>query len=185
MAVHGSGNSMMVHNSGPSMLVAHAGAGPNMVGPLQDKLNRLLLNANSPAKSSGHGSLIAAGRYDNLSASLSQSVKVRCLSTQTCLPMLTAVPDLSWQPQASACILMINKTIKHAVRQAHSQFMTVKQHFVHVDLCSLARHGYINDCLCYCALQQAVKPMNCYALLVLEALAEHHFLLIIADNLHN
>lgn len=79
MAVHGSGNSMMVHNSGPSMSVAHAGGGANMVGPLQDKLNKLLLNANSPAKSAGHGSLIAAGRYDNLSASLSQSVKVCCL----------------------------------------------------------------------------------------------------------
>ena len=84
MAVHSSGNSMMVHNSGPSMSIAHAGAGANMVGPLQDKLNRLLLNANSPAKSSlsGQGSLIAAGRYDNLSASLSQSVKVCCLSMQ-------------------------------------------------------------------------------------------------------
>lgn len=80
MAVHGSGHSMMVHGSGPSMSVAHAGSGVNMVGPLQDKLNRLLSNANSPAKSSGHGSLIAAGRYDNLSASLSQSVKVCCMS---------------------------------------------------------------------------------------------------------
>jgi hypothetical protein len=77
MAVHGSGNSMMVHNSGPSMSVAHSGGGAGLVGPLQDKLNRLLLNANSPAKSPGHGSLIAAGRYDNLSASLSQSIKVR------------------------------------------------------------------------------------------------------------
>ena len=76
MAVHGSGHSMMVHNSGPSMSVAQAGGGPGLVGPLQDKLNRLLLNANSPAKSSSPGSLIAAGRYDNLSASLSQSVKV-------------------------------------------------------------------------------------------------------------
>ena len=77
MAVHGSGHSMMVHNSGPSMSVAHGGAGAGLVGPLQDKLNRLLLNANSPAKSPGHGSVIAAGRYDNLSASLSQSVKVK------------------------------------------------------------------------------------------------------------
>lgn len=91
MAVHGSGNSMMVHNSGPSMLVAHAGGGANMVGPLQDKLNKLLLNANSPAKSTGHGSLIAAGRYDNLSASLSQSVKVRCLMMQVHHPMLVPV----------------------------------------------------------------------------------------------
>ncbi|KAL3159772.1 hypothetical protein ABBQ38_010177 [Trebouxia sp. C0009 RCD-2024] len=81
MAVHGSGHSMMVHGSGPSMSVAHAGSGVNMVGPLQDKLNRLLSNANSPAKSSGHGSLIAAGRYDNLSASLSQSVKGRVPNT--------------------------------------------------------------------------------------------------------
>ena len=76
MAVHGSGHSMMVHGSGPSMSVAQGGTGSNLVGPLQDKLNRLLLNANSPAKSTGHGSLVAAGRYDNLSASLSQSVKV-------------------------------------------------------------------------------------------------------------
>ena len=77
MAVHGSGHSMMVPGSGPSMSVPPGGAGANLVGPLQDKLNRLLLNANSPTKSAGHGSLIAAGRYDNLSASLSQSVKVR------------------------------------------------------------------------------------------------------------
>ncbi|DBB10062.1 hypothetical protein WJX82_001864 [Trebouxia sp. C0006] len=81
MAVHGSGNSMMVHNSGPSMSVAHGAGGAGLVGPLQDKLNRLLLNANSPAKSPGHGSLIAAGRYDNLSASLSQSIKGRVPST--------------------------------------------------------------------------------------------------------
>ncbi len=76
MAVHGSGHSLMVHGSGPSMSVAHGGGGAGLVGPLQDKLNRLLLNAHSPAKSSGHGSLIAAGRYDNLSSSLSHSVKV-------------------------------------------------------------------------------------------------------------
>ena len=106
MAVHGSGNSMMVHNSGPSMSVAHAGGGANMVGPLQDKLNRLLLNANSPAKSSGHGSLIAAGRYDNLSASLSQSVKVS-LSMQTCHPICTDGPEPSWHLQAGGCMLMM------------------------------------------------------------------------------
>lgn len=95
MAVHGSGHSMMVHNSGPSMSVAQGGGGPGLVGPLQDKLNKLLLNANSPAKSSSPGSLIAAGRYDNLSASLSQSVKVGRfqhtgttgrISHLTCLP---------------------------------------------------------------------------------------------------
>ena len=69
---------MMVQASGPSMSLAHGGAGGSgLVGPLQDKLNRLLMNNNnSPAKSSAHTSLIAAGRYDNLSASLSQPVKV-------------------------------------------------------------------------------------------------------------
>ena len=79
MAVHGSAHSMMVQASGPSMSLAHGGAGGAAhVGPLQDKLTRLLLNntSSSPAKSSAHGSLIAAGRYDNLSASLSQPVKV-------------------------------------------------------------------------------------------------------------
>lgn len=142
MAVHGSGNSMMVHNSGPSMSVAHAGGGANMVGPLQDKLNKLLLNANSPAKSAGHGSLIAAGRYDNLSASLSQSVKVHCLMMYVHYPMLAA-SHATWQLQASACMLVVSETITNAVLLVQRQ-RKVKEQFMDATCCSPARVGYNN-----------------------------------------
>ena len=151
MAVRGSGNSMMVHNSGPSMSVAHAGGGANMVGPLQDKLNKLLLNANSPAKSAGHGSLIAAGRYDNLSASLSQSVKVRCLMMQVHYPMLVASPDATWHLQASACILVVSETIRNAGLLVQRQ-NKVREQFMDAICCSLAHIGCNTYWLGCCAL---------------------------------
>lgn len=76
MAVGSSGHSMAVQASGPSMASVGHGAGASLAGPLQDKLNKLLLTSNSPGKPSSSGGLTPAGRYDNLAASLPHGVKV-------------------------------------------------------------------------------------------------------------
>lgn len=77
MAVHSSGHSIAVQSSGPSMAMMHGGQGAGLVGPLQDKLNRLLLSSNSPSRPSTSGGLIPAGRYDTVSSSLSTAMRVR------------------------------------------------------------------------------------------------------------
>lgn len=75
MAVHSSIHSMAVQSSGPSVSVMHGGQGAGLVGPLQDKLNRLLLHSNSPSRPSTSGSQTPVGRYDNVSSSLSHAMK--------------------------------------------------------------------------------------------------------------
>ena len=122
MAVHSSGHSIAVQSSGPSMAMMHGGQGAGLVGPLQDKLNRLLLSSNSPSRPSTSGGLIPAGRYDNVSSSLSSAMRVRSSQCKLCIGFFTLAPQMR---QVFACPLTIRDFVINSTSHLCSGALTL------------------------------------------------------------